>query len=311
MKTENDECCQTIGNESYHEDYYLEEDYFSEGKKINIYRQYYFICKCDGIWIIAHKNINNTYTEVYRELFDFSNCHLEGSNLYLLNINIKKENFLKPYLRNHDKTKSKWEAYHRLYERIIDLGNHMRIIVMLKTGYPFFRVDFNENRFGLTTSIATLIRYSGLHQWTQRKRLSILRSISLICSIMDNQTKPISLKRFVKGTNIPELNTLDKDLNCEGGKYHAIKNFRDKDLEHNDSNFKWVKPGITQELLLDVYSDILNVVNLLNHKKGIEVYFEKQLWVGDESDVINFLVRELMIIEHSYRNRENNIDNRG
>lgn len=305
--------CQTIINssESYHEDYYLEKDFFKEGGKINIYRQFYFACKCNGIWISAYKNTNGTYTELYRCPLDISNCHLEHSDLFLININIEKENFLKPYLRNHDETKSKWEAYHRFYERIIDLGNHTRIIVMLKTGYPYFRLDFNENRFGLRTSISSLLRYSGLHLWEDRKLLSVHKSISLICSIMDSQKDPISLKRFVKETNIPELNDLDTNLNCEGGIYHDIKYLRDKQLEHNDFDFNWTDREITQKLLINVYSDIVLTINKLNDKKGIKAYFENQLMVEDESDVINSLLRELMIIEHSYRNRENNIDNRG
>lgn len=235
---------------------------------------------------------------------------MEDSNLYFLNVDIEKGNFLKQYLKDHDETKSEWEAYHHLYERVIDLGNHIRIIFILKTGYPLFKVDFNEQRFGLTTSISTLIRYSGLYQWIQRKRLSVMRSVSLICSIMDNQEKhPISLKRFVKGSNIPELSTLDKNLNCECGKYHDIKYLRDKHLQHNDPDFSWTEVEIREELLLEVYSDIITVVNKLNHEKGIEAYFENQLVVEDESDVINFLFRELMIIEHSYKNRDSSVNN--
>ncbi|MDE0012408.1 MAG: hypothetical protein OXU36_14755 [Candidatus Poribacteria bacterium] len=297
--------CQAVLNssESHHEDYYL------DNKKINIYRQSYLTCKCNGIWVLAYKNANDTYTELYRSPLDIPNCHLEDSNLFYLNVDIEKKNFLKPYLKNHDETKLKWEAYHHLYERIIDLGNHIRIIVMLKTGFPLFEIDFNEQRFGLTTSIATLIRYSGLYQWIQRKRLSFMRSVSLICSIMDNQERhPISLKRFVKGSNIPELSALDKNLNCECGNYHNIKYLRDKHLQHNDPDFSWTEVEIREELLLEVYNDIITVVNKLNYAKGIEAYFENQLWVEDESDVINFLIRELMIIEHSYKNRDDSVD---
>lgn len=297
--------CQAVLNsgESHHGDYYLDNN------KINVYRQSYLTCGCKGIWILTYKNSNDTYTEIYRNPLDISNCHLEDSNLYYLNVDIEKENFLKPYLKNHDETKLEWEAYHRLYERIIDLGNHIRIIVMLKTGFPFFKVDFNESRFGLKTSIATLIRYSGLHQWLRRKRLSVIRSVSLICSIMDNQEKhPISLKRFVKEYNIPELDILDKDLNYEGGKYHDIKYLRDKHLQHNDPDFSWTEVEISEELLLEAYSKIIAAVNELNHIKGIEAYFENQLWVEAESNVINFLIREFMIIEHSYKNRDSSVD---
>lgn len=292
--------CQAVLNSSgsHHADYYL------HNKKINVYRQSYLTCKCPGIWILAYENTNDTYTELYRNPLDIFNCHLEDSKLYYLNIDIEKESFLKPYLKNHDEIKTKWEAYHRLHERIIDLGNHIRIIFMLKTGFPSFEIDFNEDRFGLTTSIADLIRYSGLYQWIQRKRLHAIRSISLICSIVDSQKQPISLKRFAKAYNIPELKTLDKNLNCKGGKYHNIKYLRDKHLEHNDSDFSWTNGEIHKELLLAVYSDIITVINKLNHEKGIEVYFENQLAVEGESDVINFLIRELMIIEHSYKNKD-------
>lgn len=297
--------CQAVLNssESQHQDYYLHNN------RINVYRQSYLTCKCNGIWILTYKNANGTYTELYRSPLDVSNCHLEDSNLFYLNVDIEKKNFLKPYLKNHEATKPKWEAYHRLYKKIIDLGNHIRIIFMLRTGFPFFKIDFNEDRFGLGTSISTLIRYSGLYQWVQRKRLSAIRSVSLICSIMDSQKQPISLKRFAKAYNIPELKTLDKNLNCEGGKYRNIKYFRDKHLEHNDSDFSWTEGEIREELLLEVYSDIIIVVNELNRKKGIEAYFENQLWVEDESEVINFLIREFMIIEHSYKNTDSSVEN--
>ena len=297
--------CQAVLNssESHHGDYYL------DNSKINVYRQSYLICKCDGIWVLAYKNANDKYTEVYRDPFDIFNCHLEDSNLFYLNVDIEKENFLKPYLKNHDGTKLEWEAYHRLYERIIDLGNHIRIIVMLKTGFPFFKIDFNELRFGLKTSIATLIRYSGLHQWIRRQRLSAIRSVSLICSIMDSQKQPISLKRCVQEFNIPELDVLDKNLNYAGGKYLDIKYLRDKHLQHNDFDFSWADVEISEELLAETYRDIIVTINQLNHVKGIEIYFENQLAVEDESDVINSLIREFMIIEHSYKNKDNSFDN--
>ena len=289
--------------ENHHEDYYL------DSKKINIYRQNYYTCKCDGIWIVAYENDKGTYAELYRNPLDISNCHLEDSNLYLLNIDIEKEKFLKTYLKDHNETKSDWEAYHRLYERVIDLGNHMRIIFMLKTGFPLFKIDFNEDRFGLTTSISTLIRYSGLHQWLYRKRQSVIESVSLICSIMDNQVKPpISLKRFVQEFNIPELDVLDKNLNYEGGKYHDIKYLRDKHLQHNDFDFTWTEVEIDEQLLLEVYHDIIMAVNTLNHIQRIEAYFDNQLVAEDESDVINSLIREFMIIEHSYKNRDSATD---
>lgn len=298
--------CQTILNskKNYHEDYYLDK------KKISVYRQCYYTCKCDGIWVVTYKNTNGTYTELYRNPLDMSNCHLEGSNLYLLSIDIGQERFLKPCLKNNTKTNRVWEAYYHLYERIIDLGNHMRMVIMLKTGFPLFKKnDFGEDQFGFTTSIATLIRYSGLYQWQRRKRQSIMESISLICSIMDNQIdKPISLKQFVEAYNIPELRALDENLNCEGGKYYKIKYLRDKHLQHNDPDFSWTEVGIREKLLLEVYSDIIKVVNKLNHEKGIEVYFEDQLLVKDESDMINSLIREFMIIEHSYINRDSSID---
>ena len=289
-------------SENRHEDYYLNK------KKINIYRQSYLTCECCGIWILAYKNANGTYTGIYRNPLDISNCHLEDSNLYYLNVDIEKENFLKSYLKDHDETKSEWEAYHHLYERVIDLGNHVRIIRMLKTGYPLFKIDFNEDRFGFTTSIADLIRYSGLYQWKQRRRLSFMRSVSLICSIMDSQKQPISLKRFVQEFNIPELDVLDKNLNYKGGKYHDIKYLRDKHLQHNDFDFSWADVEISEELLVETYSDIIITINQLNHVKGIEIYFENQLVVEDESNEINSLIRELMIIEHSYKSRTSSVD---
>ncbi len=289
--------------EHYHEDFYL------DNKKISVFRQCYYTCDCNGIWILVHKNANDTYTEVYRNPLDIANCHLEVSKLYLLNIDVDREIFLKSYLKNYPETKSDWEAYHRLYEKIVDLGNHIRIMAMLKTDYPLNKMDFNEFRFGLTISICTLLQYSGLHLWLLRKRQSFEQSITLICSIMDSQHSPISLKKFTKEYNIPELDNLNTNLNFNSGKYHDIKYLRDKQLEHNDSDFSWTQQQVTPELLIAAYSDIIIAVNELNKVKGIEVFFNNQLETEDESDVINFLIRELMIIEGSLKIYENNSNN--
>ncbi len=77
---------------------------------------------------------------------------------------------------------------------------------------------------------------------------------------------------------------------------------------HNDFDFAWTKQEVTPELLIDVYRDIIVAVNELNDKKGIEAFFENQLWVEDESDVINSLIREFMIIEDSFKKWENSMD---
>ena len=97
-------------------------------------------------------------------------------------------------------------------------------------------------------------------------------------------------------------------MNCECGKYHTIKYLRDKHLQHNDFDFSWAEAEISEELLLEVYSDIIVAINKLNRAKGIEAYFENQLVAEDESDVINSLIREFMIIEHSYKNRGSGTD---
>ena len=235
-----------------------------------------------------------------------SNSHLDGSKLYLLNIvEVDRNKFLKPYLKNHQETKSKYEAYHRLYEKIIDLGNHILVMNLLETKYPLNKLSTLP---GLTTSTCTMLQYSGLHLWKERKRLNIEKSITLICSIMDSQRAPMSLKRFAKGYNIPELANLDTNLNCRSGKYHDIKYLRDKHLEHNDFDFAWRKQKVTPKLLSDAYGDIINAVNELNKVKGIEVSFNNQLVTSDESDAINFLIRELRIIEGSMKMWENNIN---
>ena len=287
--------------EHYHEDFYL------DNKTLSVFRQCYFTCDCDGIWILVHKNANDTYTELYRNPLDISNCHLGESNLYLLNIEIDREKFLRPYLKKHHETKTHCDAYHRLYEKIVDLGNHIRAMKLLKTDYPLNKFDFHENRFGFTTTICTLLQYSGLRLWKERKRLNIEKSVTLICSIMDSQQAPISLKKFTEKYNIPELDNLDTNLNFKSGKYHDIKYLRDKHLEHNDFNFAWGKQKVTPTLLIDAYSDIIIAVNELNKKKRIDVFFNNQLVAEDESDTINFLIRELKIIEDSLIIWEKNI----
>ena len=232
------------------------------------YREPYYTCECDQfIWVVFRQH-NSGYISSPAKNVELLNPNLHPE-AYVIKAPPEEEiKFIKEELKSIGAQPI--EKYNLLYESIITLSMQVQLAYILQPE-QMFRVDFNETeKTGLRDLISNIIRYSGNLFWWDTKRLLMLDSIRLICSLLDTGTKDnfnltVLMKRNPQATL---LKCLYDELKKPQGKYHKIQKFRHKMLAHIDSRYV-VEQGINEELLSECLSDLIESVNELNQIMGL------------------------------------------
>ena len=232
------------------------------------YREPYYTCnKCKQFWIVFHQH-NSGYISSPAKNVELLNPNLH-SEAYVIKASPEEDiRFIKEELKSINAQPI--EKYNLLYESIITLSMQIQLASILQPE-QWFHVDFNETeKTGLRNLINNIIRYSGNLFWWDTKRLLMLDSIRLICSLLDTRTTDtfnltVLMKQYPKATL---LKGLYDELKEPQGKYHKIQKFRHKMLAHIDSRYV-VEAGINEKLLSECLSDLIESVNELNQVMGL------------------------------------------